>query len=135
MSTKVFVLLVGCFLLLSIGCKQESSKRTQITSGPSNDGTVRYSPDGSQVAFISDRSGSQAIWKVTSDGAQATQLTPEQNWLAWVRWSPDGGKIVYASDKEAPPDIWVVSSTGGEPTRLTTEPMAANVDYFLAWCS
>ena len=67
MSTKVFVLLVGCFLLLSIGCKQESSKRAQITSGPSNDGTVRYSPDGSQVAFISDRSGSQAIWKVTSD--------------------------------------------------------------------
>ena len=74
MSTKVFVLLVGCFLLLSIGCtKQESSKRTQITSGSSNDGTVRYSPDGSQVAFISDRSGSQAIWKVTSDGAEATR--------------------------------------------------------------
>jgi len=77
-----------------------------------------YSPDGSKVAFMSDRSGQMAIWLTDADGSNATMIA-----AAWggtsPRWSPDGTQITFDSRLEGPAHIMVVGVEGGQPKRLT----------------
>jgi Tol biopolymer transport system component/DNA-binding winged helix-turn-helix (wHTH) protein len=78
-----------------------------------------YSPDGSQIAFVSNRSGAQEIWLAKADGSGPVQLTslrgkPE---ATWPRWSPDGRRIVFTGDSAA----YVVSAEGGTPELVASE--------------
>src|SRR6202142_4370259 len=61
----VFDLLGDLYLLPSGG---GDAKR--ITSGPAWDCQPRFSPNGKQIAFISDRNGSDNLWLVNVDGSQ-----------------------------------------------------------------
>src|SRR4051812_14298921 len=44
---------------------------TRITSGPGWDQQPRYSPDGSQITFVTDRNGSKNVWIANADGSKA----------------------------------------------------------------
>ena len=69
-QTLVFELLGDLYTLpLSGG----DAKR--ITSGPAFDSQPRYSPNGKQIVFLSDRSGSENIWVCDADGANARPVT------------------------------------------------------------
>ena len=46
-----------------------------VTNHPAQDLHFSWSPSGSQLAFVSNRSGSEELWVVDSNGANATQLT------------------------------------------------------------
>ena len=52
--------------------------RTQLTSGPSTDQFIEFSPDGRQIAFVSDRDGAQRLWRTPVQGGEATPLTAGQ---------------------------------------------------------
>src|SRR5439155_8251992 len=54
------------------------------------DFSPQLSPDGSRIAFSSDRSGSVEIWVCDWGGANVTQLTTLGGASHSVRWSPDG---------------------------------------------
>src|SRR3984885_5211725 len=55
-----------------------------------------YSPDGRQIAFVSDRSGSPEIWLADQDGSNLRKLTSFNGpWLGSIRWSPDGKTIAF----------------------------------------
>src|SRR5499425_1658451 len=47
---------------------------TRITSGQAFDAMPSFSPDGRQVAFVSDRSGAPNLWVANADGTQPRQL-------------------------------------------------------------
>ena len=47
----------------------------QLTQEPQHDYSPSWSPDGSRIAFISERSGSPEVWVVPAAGGAATQLT------------------------------------------------------------
>ncbi|MFN0170137.1 MAG: hypothetical protein ACKV22_27270 [Bryobacteraceae bacterium] len=80
-----------------------------------------YSPDGSQIAFTSDRSGDHELWVCRHDGSGAVQLTElGGRWALQARWSPDGRWIAFTSDAAGSRDVYVVPSSGGTPRRLTT---------------
>src|SRR5262245_22767234 len=63
---------------------------SQLTSGPFNDRSPRFSPDGRQVAFVSDRSGNADVWLVGIAGGEPKQITNDPADDVDPEWSPDG---------------------------------------------
>jgi Tol biopolymer transport system component len=58
---------------------------THETGGSVNDGADSWSPDGTKIAYVSNKSGTYQIWTMNADGTGATQLThgPEAHLAAW----------------------------------------------------
>ncbi len=69
-----------------------------FVSSDQQDYHPRWSPDGSQLMFVSDRSETPQIWLLPTDMGEATQLTDLSTGVADPRWSPDGQSILFASD-------------------------------------
>ena len=62
-----------------------------------NDYSPCWSPDGRNLAFISDREGSSQIWVIPADGGEARQITDYPTGASSPLWSPDGKTIAFAS--------------------------------------
>lgn len=69
-QTLVFDYLGDLFTLPITG-----GEATPLTSGMAFDAQPRFSPDGTRVAFSSDRSGGQNIWVMSLDGSDTTQIS------------------------------------------------------------
>jgi Tol biopolymer transport system component len=93
---------------------------TKVISSTQYDSSPQYSPDGSRMAFRSNRSGSNEIWVTDSNGQVPVQLTKFAGPLTGTpRWSPDGMNIAFDSRPEGQAEIYVISSIGGSPRRVT----------------
>src|SRR5215813_1770744 len=77
-------------------------------------GGTTWSPDGKQVAFVTNISGRNNLWMVPAEGG----------WPMQPAWSPDGRWIAYSSDNDGNEqwDIFVVSPQSGEIVNLTNTP-------------
>jgi len=98
------------------------SERVLVPS-TSVDHSPEYSPDGSRLAFVSDRTGTEEVWVCDADGSAVRRLTSlDVHGTGSPRWSPDGEWIAFDSSVDTGYDtaILVVSSLGGEPRRLTS---------------
>ena len=95
------------------------------------EGTARFSPDGSRIAFSSHRSGGPEIWVAGRDGSGLQQITslgaPE---LLVGGWSPDGARIAFDAAIAGNDDVFVVGADGGHLRRLTSE---SSVDGVVSW--
>jgi dipeptidyl aminopeptidase/acylaminoacyl peptidase len=93
-------------------------------------GGSTWSPDGKQVAFISNISGRNNLWLVPAAGGWPTQLTISDQRQTQPVWSPDGNWIAYMSDNNGDEqwNIFLVSPKTGEVTNLTTSPDSAAID-------
>jgi serine/threonine protein kinase/Tol biopolymer transport system component len=78
----------------------------------------QYSPDGTRIAFASDRSGATEIWVGKVDGSDQVQITSFGSRAAAPRWSPDGRSIAFSSAVGGSLSIYVVDAQGGEPRRV-----------------
>lgn len=75
-----------------------NGKVTPFTSGPKNDTSPRWSPDGSKVAFLSERGEDKTqIFLIPFDGGEARQLTSRKDGVSEPVWSPDGKKITFSA--------------------------------------
>ncbi|HHW26775.1 MAG TPA: S9 family peptidase [Firmicutes bacterium] len=72
-------------------------KPRQYTSGPKSDTSPRWSPDGSMIAFLSDRNGEKQIFVMPTNGGEARQITNMRRGAGAPVWSPDGTKIAFTS--------------------------------------
>ncbi len=88
-----------------------------------NDSWADYCPDGENVVYLSDRSGTPELWISDAKGANSRQLSafggPR---LAGPRWAPDGENIVFAVWEEGSADIYAIHGAGGAPTPVTADP-------------
>ncbi len=102
---------------------------SQLISSTRADLEPQVSPDGSQIAFVSNRTGSHELWVAGENGETPRQLTssqtPVQAWRASVqhpRWSPDGQNLVYSTRREEGLDIYTVATDGSSPKALVAHP-------------
>ena len=84
------------------------------------DGTPEYSPDGSKIAFTSDRSGHGEIWVCNSDGSNQIQLTSIGG-AGSPRWFPDSHRLVFDLHKGSEVHIYSIAADGRVPRRLTND--------------
>jgi Tol biopolymer transport system component len=95
--------------------------RTLVSASSATGMDPRWSPDGSTVAFVSDRAGSDDIWLEDAAGGEPRPLTSWPSSERNLRWQPDGSGVYFLSDHESSflPDVWLVPAAGGEPRRIT----------------
>ena len=75
-------------------CDLGSDAWTRLTS-EGNNLTPRWSPDGKQISFSSNRNGPYDVFLMPSDAsAPARQLTRNQSWTSATSWSPDGRTLL-----------------------------------------
>ena len=94
--------------------------RTLVANGAWNRSPM-WSPDGSKVLYISDRSGTLDVWAVNAAGGEPIDVTPWPTDETVAAWSKDGASIYVISGRDAKPfsDLWEVPTSGGEPRRVT----------------
>lgn len=67
----------------------------QLTTGKGKDTTPRWSPDGTRLAFLSDRMGGKPqIYIIDVSGGEALRLTDIKQGAGALVWSPDGSRLV-----------------------------------------
>lgn len=79
----------------------EDNSVIALTTGAVRDTFPRWSPDGSTIAFVSNRSGKSQIWLIDAAGGEAVQLTHGKHAASQPFWSPDGRYILFSSYLDA----------------------------------
>jgi hypothetical protein len=77
----------------------EGNGLVQLTHEPGYDAECSFSPDGSQILFVSDRDGDPDIYVMDADGRNVRQLTNEPGYDGGPFFSPDGRFIAYRTDR------------------------------------
>jgi hypothetical protein len=98
---------------------------TRLTSGMGHDMQPRFSPDGRQIVFVSDRSGDENLWPDSLDTGLGAAAHPglEQHYLSPV-WTPDGEYIVVSRSAPlpGPEKLWLYHVNGGTGSRWRRAP-------------
>jgi simple sugar transport system substrate-binding protein len=68
---------------------------TQLTSGQYRSYDPVWSPDGKQIAFVSNRDGQPDIYTMLADGSNVRRITNNLSIEAFPSWSPFGDQLVY----------------------------------------
>ncbi|MEX1365460.1 MAG: S9 family peptidase [Nannocystaceae bacterium] len=69
-----------------------------LTDGEASDSSPRFAPDGTQLYFLSSRSGSTQVWRMALDGSDPTQVTDLPLPVGNLQVSPDGKRIAFTAD-------------------------------------
>ncbi|MDJ0655008.1 MAG: amidohydrolase family protein [Xanthomonadales bacterium] len=91
-----------------------------LTAGIAWNIQPRFSPDGRQIAFVSDRKGGDNLWVMNADGSDPRAVTSEKNQLFHnPAWTPDGQWLAarkgYVSTRSIPAgSIWMTHASGGK---------------------
>ena len=97
----------------------------RISSGPAWDVQPRFSPNGKEIAFTSDRAGGNNLWRMNRDGSASKQVTKESFRLFNNPiWTPDGqyliGRKHFTSERSlGAGELWMTHRDGGEGLQLT----------------
>jgi len=100
-------------------------RATRLTSGMGYDMQARWSPDGTKIAFTSDRGGTENAWMMNADGTSPRPVSQEADRFSnSPAWSPDGRWIVVRrrlTDQSSlgTVELWMYSVLGGKGVQIT----------------
>jgi hypothetical protein len=78
---------------------------TRIVDDAANSSHVRPSPDGSRIAFDSDRGGVRGVYLADADGKNVRRVSPD-GFAAVPSWSPDGTRLAFVRAEPTSPRAW-----------------------------
>src|SRR5471030_2165539 len=77
----------------------------QLTNAKKSSQSPAWSPDGSRIEFISDRTDKAQIYLISPQGGEADALTSVEDGVGSFAWSPDGKTIAYKATEAKPAAI------------------------------
>ena len=81
-----------------------------------------WSPDGRQIAFVSDRTGAPQLYVMNADGGGVRRLTFDGAYNTSPSWSPDGEWIAFETRINSQFDIWKIRPAGGSSIPVISHP-------------
>src|SRR5437870_1344822 len=115
----VVIVMLGVLLYLLSVRKPRANYPMRLTENPAADVLASWSPDGSKIAFASNRDGKPNIYVMNADGSSVKRLTTSSATDDKPTWSPDGKRIAFASDRDGNREIYVMNADGSNQIRLT----------------
>ena len=115
--------LLGDLYLLPI----EGGEAKRLTSGPAFDVQPRFSPDGRELAFTSDRGGGNNLWRIGVDGKNPAPVSKENfRLMNNPVWTPDGqyliGRKHFTGERSlGAGELWMFHRSGGAGLQLTKQ--------------
>lgn len=108
----------------------------RLTAGDAYEATPIWSPDGSMIAFSSDRNGGRDIYIVSATGGKPTRLTSNSAAETPEAFSPDGKSVIYSAFIQKPAissaahygmltELYSVPVEGGRPVQILSAPAVA----------
>ena len=102
----------------------QSAARLTSNSASASYGQAAWSPDGTRIAFKSERDGigNAEIYVMSADGSGVSRLTNNPAFDGRPAWSPDGTKLAFQSGRDGNIEVYVMNADGSGVVRLTDNP-------------
>ena len=100
----------------------DGSDATNLTRNPATDQSPVWSPDGTRIAFHSDRSGTQFQWDIfvmDSDGSNPTQITSDPAPNGNPKWGANGSGIAFWSTRDGNFQVYLAHLDGLPPVNIS----------------
>jgi WD40 repeat protein len=110
--------------------KESVTRLTPDSIGPASDYWPRFSPDGTKIAFGSNRDQDFEIYEMNRDGTGQRRLTHSAGIDMRPVYSPDGQSICFTSNRDGNYEIYVMRADGSQIERVTTN---SERDDFAIW--
>ena len=129
---KLLVLLTAALCLSVTLLRHTSAEAGESAAAPlqtpsptpiprSNGSLPVVSPDGSRIAFVSDRNGADEVFVISADGQHERQLTVTPGAEGNVAWTREG-KILFTSFQEGSSHLYSIDADGKNQRELAKVP-------------
>jgi TolB protein len=127
-TQQIFVVSADCRNSKASANGSAACKAVNLSQNKFDDQKPAWSPDGSKIAFVSDRDGQRAIYLAdfTDNGLKNIQRLTFSGWDDQPAWSPDGKWIAFVSARPSRQPIYIVPSSGGIPRIVENGPAFAS---------
>ena len=88
-----------------------------------------WSPDGTQIAFVSERNGVAQVYRINATGQSLTQLTHGPQAKSDPAWSPQAGSLAFLAHTGDETALQLVDALGTS-TRELSDPNIKHVEHF-----
>ena len=112
----------GHFQLYSAERSNLGQLRKIVPEDTSSASEPVFSPDGSRIAYVSNRDGTPEIYVMDADGSNAARFTNAPGRHGHPAFTPDGSALVFEAQRTAHPQIYLQQLTGSDAIPLTQEP-------------
>jgi TolB protein len=92
----------------------------------------KISPDGSQIAYLTNRDGNQEVYVMNLDGSNQKRLTRNrvEEWAP--AWSTDGSKVFFSSQNvHGFYDLYKINKDGSSIKKVLSSASQASTVYHL----
>ena len=100
---------------------------SRVTTSSRDDVLPVWSPDGTRLAFVSNRDFDLEVYLGNTDGTGQTRLTNQKGVDTAPAWSPDGQTIAFEHGERRPRHVYSVNADGSGIVRLTQDADSAAV--------
>jgi len=107
---------------LDVYVRSPAGRRKRLTSGPLDEFSPAWSPDGRTIAYrINPVRGDEGeIWTMSASGKRERNLTRSPGVADWSpAYSPDAAEIAYMSDAGGTNELWIMGADGSGKRQLT----------------
>ena len=113
---------MGTFQDIVLSYIATGERRTPANGDPSKQNYLPiWSPDGSRIAFTTNRDGNPEIYVMNADGSGVRRLTNSPAIDVSPTWSPSGNQIAWVSDRTGTPRIYLMNIDGTGQRVLVNE--------------
>lgn len=113
--------------------RADGSRRGRLTNDTASTGPY-WSPDGTRIVFMSQRTGDWEVWVMDADGSDQRNLTQDPTRTDWsAAWSPDGHQIAFYANRDLGTRLHVMNADGSAQRPVLPATSDLILQYHPTW--